>query len=189
MDTALASLSASYPDFDPTSCLIKAAAINQFYGTNVYELPAVANHISTVMTSGQAEDLVEALATVSLQGKTTRYVSFASKFAHFFVDETQFPIVDSYARTRLLYHLSGVSLPDPPKYADYVAAHRALIDLAALGCSGRALDRYLWLSGLHDAWARGERRINVEVRTLLDGAAVDSDVLRELRALCESQDQ
>jgi hypothetical protein len=183
IDAALDALRVTLPNFDISSCLVKAAAVNQLYGTNVMYLPTVAVHVSEVLARNKETDLVEELATVEIGGKTVRYVSFASKFAHFFVDKDRYPIVDSYARIRLNYHLSGVRLADPPAYAEYVAAHAALIELADLRCSGRELDRYLWLSGLHQVWSRGEQRINVEVRGLFERSDGDVALSRDLLEL------
>ena len=95
-DRALHALHVNLPGFDIEATLLKVAAVNQLYGTNVYAVMRMAQHITKVMlTAGNMEDtdLVEKLA--SLPGR--QHLSFASKFAHFFIDMERFPIYDSYA--------------------------------------------------------------------------------------------
>jgi hypothetical protein len=186
-DAALDGLATSMPGFDHETCLIKASAINQLYGTNVYALPRMAKHLCDVMSEAPIDDdLVERLAALPTDGKIRRHVSFASKFAHFFIDRDRFPIFDSYAQERLRFHLSGATLPtiNPPQYPDYVAAHNALIKLCGLQCSGRELDRYLWVGGLYRAWSKNNNApINVEIRGVFEGAANDQGIAADLATL------
>ncbi len=180
-DAALDLLAQSVPAFDLSACLIKASAINQLYGTNVYALTRASAHAAEVMASPAGDDLVERLAAVPTGGKVRRHLSFASKFAHFFVDKDRYPIFDSYAVRGLRHHLEGARLPydDPPAYADYVEALSTLTALSGIECSGRELDRYLWLSGLYRAWRRdAEAKINVEARDLFIGVE-DEPVIRD----------
>lgn len=48
-DEALESHSKSFPDFDLRSSLLKVAAINSLYGTNVYAVARMAEHVETIM--------------------------------------------------------------------------------------------------------------------------------------------
>ena len=48
-DAALERLRTQFPDFDPVSVLIKAAAVNQLYYTGVRRLPRLAQHVASVM--------------------------------------------------------------------------------------------------------------------------------------------
>jgi hypothetical protein len=182
-DAALDELARSMPGFSLGECLVKASAINQLYGTNVYALGRMAEHLAQVLKEAQSDDLVERLATLNTNGKPRRHLSFASKFAHFYIDKDCFPICDSYAIERLRFHLAGVRLPtdNPPQYAEYVAAHQALISLCGLGCTGRELDRYLWVGGLYRAWSRNyDAPINVEVRTLFLESDEDAALRQDL---------
>src|SRR5947209_9662363 len=93
---ALHTLQENLPGFDIEVTLLKVAAVNQLYGTNVYAVVRMARHVTGVMQEARGmedADLVEELA--SLTGRKHR--SFASKFAHFFIDMERFPIFDSYA--------------------------------------------------------------------------------------------
>ncbi len=185
-DAALDRLAQRVPEFDLTACLIKAASVNQLYGTNVYALTRVGAHVAEVMAQPDRDDLVERLAAVPTDCKVRRHLSFASKFAHFFVDKDRFPIFDSHAARGLRHHLDGTRLPydDPPAYADYVEAMGALTALSGVECSGRELDRYLWLSGLYRAWRRNARaKINVEARDLFIGAEREPMVRDDLQRL------
>ncbi len=185
-DAALDLLAQRVTGFDLRACLIKAAAINQLYGTNVYALTRVGAHVAGVMASQADGNLVERLAAVPSEGRVRRHLSFASKFAHFFVDKGRYPIFDSYAVRGLRHHLDGTRLPydDPPAYADYVEALGALTALSGLKCSGRELDRYLWLSGLYRAWRRdAEAKINVEARDLFVRAEREPAIRDDLQWL------
>ena len=179
-DEALDDLSRRIPSFNASACLIKASAINQLYSTNVYALPAMAEHIAEVIAGPSEEDLVERLALLN----GVRHVSFASKFAHFFIDSERYPIFDGYAHRMLRYHLIGVPAADPPPYAEYAGAHRALIELCGLACSGRELDRYLWLGGLYAKWLKDHgAKINSEASRLFVQRDRDASIDADLMAL------
>src|SRR6266849_11219323 len=84
-DRALHTLQENLPGFDIEATLLKVVAVNQLYGTNVYAVVRMAQHVVDVMLDlKNIEDveLVEVLAT--LTGR--KHLSFASKFAHFFID-------------------------------------------------------------------------------------------------------
>jgi len=86
--------------------LLKAAALNQLYGTNVYGLYAMAQHIIEIFSSERTWDecsLVEQIAYLEASGR--RHQSFASKYCHFFVDSEQFPLFDSYVPVVVRMHL------------------------------------------------------------------------------------
>jgi len=82
-DEALESRARSFPKFDLKSTLLKVAAVNALYGTNVYAIARMAEHVEKLMQdrgSFSADvDLVERLA--SAPGLNRRFYSFA--FAHF----------------------------------------------------------------------------------------------------------
>lgn len=49
VDRALISLRERFPKFDREASLLKGAAVNQLYGTNVYALTRMAEHVATVL--------------------------------------------------------------------------------------------------------------------------------------------
>lgn len=92
-DHALHALAENLPGFAVEATLLKVAAINQLYGTNVYAVVRMAQHVTEVLqaTSRMEDaDLVEQLACLD----DRKHRSFASKFAHFFIDMERFPIFD-----------------------------------------------------------------------------------------------
>lgn len=120
VDGTFAELRRRLPGFSLEAVLINAMAINQTYSTNVFALPAAALHIAGVLArtdvAAASPGLVEALAAVPTTGKQRRFRSFASKFAHVFIDPERFPIMDSVATETIRWHLGGAAAP-----ADYVA--------------------------------------------------------------------
>lgn len=132
----------------------KAAAVEKLYGTSVYHLGVAALRIGEALEGVDIEsagpELVEDMAVVTLpDGKVIRYRSFASKFAHFFVDHDRFPIHDSFAAKMLRAHL-GSGAPAVDSGATYMrieGAFRRLAWQVGLGSDTRQLDRYLWMIG------------------------------------------
>lgn len=111
-DEALRMLAQRCPDFEPVTCLLKVVAVNELYGTNVYATTRMAKHTARVLAGADSatagSELVERLADLPAtesQKRKRRHYSFASKFAHFFLDDERFPIMDSYALKMLKHHL------------------------------------------------------------------------------------
>ena len=91
-DQALEALHMRFPGFGIEATLLKVVAVNQLYGTNIYAVVRVAKHIESIIREKAKVgdvDLVKQLA--SLPGR--KHISFASKFAHFFIDKERFPIL------------------------------------------------------------------------------------------------
>jgi hypothetical protein len=144
-DQALHTLQENLPGFDIEATLLKVVAINQLYGTNVYAVTRMAQHITKVMPiAGNMEDvdLVEELASLS----GWKHLSFASKFAHFFIDMERFPIYDTYAVKMVTYHLGKQEqdMDTAHPYRAFVENIHRLKRYAQLSCTTRELDRYLW---------------------------------------------
>jgi len=164
-DRALHTLQENLPGFDIEATLLKVVAVNQLYGTNVYAVVRMAQHVTEVMQDvGGMEDadLVERLASLNER----KHRSFASKFAHFFIDMERFPIFDSYALKMVIYHLrpEGQVIDSAHPYRAFVENIHRLKCYAGLSCTTRELDRYLWLAGLYQAWCRDTAsQINTEV--------------------------
>ncbi len=169
-DRALDALCLRFPDFGIEAVLLKVASVNQLYGTNVYAVVRMARHIESIMCKGMRVsdvDFVEQLA--SLPG--WKHISFASKFAHFFIDKGRFPIYDSFAEDMVKFHL-GRQL----WYLDKEHPYRAFVQNLTLlkeqiclqgPCTYESLDRYLWLTGLYKAYkTKANPQINREVEEL-----------------------
>ena len=164
-------------------------AVNQLYGANVFSVVPMARHIVSVMSQTPRlsdSDLVDEIASIG--GRKHR--SFASKFCHFYVDSKRYPIFDKYVGVTLNYHL-GAEFPfhdssAPPPYKNVLAALGTLQTQAKLAdLPPRALDRYLWLSGLHRKWSMGTKpKINAEVAALFAAADTDPQLRADISAMC-----
>jgi hypothetical protein len=190
VDEALAVLSEQLPGFTTAEALLKVTVINALYGTNVYAIVPMARHVAHVLEKlGPASlgaELVEVLASIPRDGdkKYPFFRSFASKFAHFFIDAERFPIMDSYSMRMVKMHLGkGNYAPDGDHpYLAFFVNHgnlKAEIDFKG---SNRDLDRYLWLSGEYLAWQKNhEAAINAELRVAFEKpspeVAADLDAL------------
>lgn len=178
IDRALYALSGQFPGFDLEVALLKVAAINQLYGTNVFATVRMAQHIVSVMAYSDdlpmGVDLVEQIASlpeVENQRPKWSFYSFASKFAHFFVSPEAFPMYDTYVTRMVKYHLGPqTEIPDAKKpYRAFFHNIEKLREAANLTCTTDELDRYLWLAGLFFRWFRDRNaKINVEVKNLFE---------------------
>ena len=165
-DQALMALRERFPEFDSEATLLKAAAINSFYGTNVYSVTTVGTHVHDVLAGkdlrSAGPELVDEIACVP-GGK--RYVSFASKFAHFFIDAERFPIKDSVTDEMVELHLGKANLrrDTASPYTAFAESLKVLRELTGFAGSNRELDRYLWIRGQYRRWQRdGAAGINRE---------------------------
>jgi hypothetical protein len=174
-DQALGLLKERCPKFAPDACLLKVVAVNGLYGTNVYAITRMAKHVASVFSRADlgtaGAELVERLADLppaERQKQKRHHYSFASKFAHFFVSEDRFPIMDSYALKMLKVHLGrGYSKNPAHPYAAFVGNFHEVQRLSGFAGSNRELDRYLWLAGEYAAWKKNpSARINSELADL-----------------------
>ena len=193
-DDALRALAKQFPGFDSASTLLKVVTVNALYGTNVLAIIRMATHVRGVLEKTNLEasgpELVERLAGLppAKGQRPRRHHSFAAKFAHFFINEHRFPIMDSYAAQMLVAHLGRANIVQDPRHP-YVAFSRnlgTLKALAALQVTNRELDRYLWLAGQYRAWHKGRERrspvqINVELARLF--VQPSRDIVRALARL------
>ncbi len=164
-DRALHTLQEDLPGFEIEATLLKVVSVNQLYGTNVYAVVRMAQHVTEVMQdvgSMEDADLVERLASLNER----KHRSFASKFAHFFIDMERFPIFDSFAVKMVAHHLGAQQLTrdSAHPYRAFVENICKLKRYAGLSCTNKGLDNYLWLAGLYQAWHRNTAsQINAEV--------------------------
>ena len=176
-DRALYALSDRFPGFDSDAVLLKVAAINQLYYTNVWAVTRMARHVAKVMNGPNASkrdyELIEELAALpksERQQSNRNHLSFASKFAHFFIDAEAFPIYDTFAVRMIVHHLGWqATIPDLlHPYQAFFKNFSSLKKGADLSCTTRELDSYLWLAGLYREWKKSgdKARINTEVLRL-----------------------
>jgi hypothetical protein len=179
-----------FPEFDDVACVAKVTTLNALYGTNVYALLRMAEHVRDVMAecgaAPKGADLVERLANLPVVRGTERkrrHISFASKFAHFFVDATTFPLFDQYAAATLAGHLGKANRSHSPAhpYIAYATDCSRLRDLAGFDGTIREMDRYLWLAGLRRASLKG-KVVSGEAQALF--AQTNGDVAADCALMC-----
>lgn len=126
--------------------------------TQIFALVAMASHIEDVLGNVQLEkagpELVDKIADFKHKNKERECVSFASKFAHFFIDPDRFPMKDSYSTKMVEFHLGTQDCVQTEKqvldesYAAFVRNIERLKEREGLdSVSYRRLDRYLWFAG------------------------------------------
>jgi hypothetical protein len=122
---------------------------------------------------------ISALPKTASQLRDRKHVSFASKFAHFFIDAERFPIYDFYADEMLAYHLGRrTMLKDTENpYRAFVHNLHVLRENVNLFCTFKELDRYLWLAGTYRAWMKdAQAPINAEAALLFADAGANADL-------------
>ena len=189
-DEAFDLLKRNVPGFSPEASLLKAAAINDLYATNVYAMLRMAKHIHEVMLDPPREPvaLVEQIAVLTgPEGETRRHVSFASKFVHFFVDAEATPIYDRYAVESVTYHMGrGLVSTDNPDYRPFAEAIFTLRQVSGLDCSTRAMDHYLWLAGMYRCWLKDPKKatLSLDVQRLFESG--HAEIATDLAILVEA---
>jgi hypothetical protein len=194
-DQALEALARRFPGFDGEAALLKAITVNSLYYTNVMAIVRMAKHVEAIMSVTELDsagpELVERLADLprtASQTRARRFHSFASKFAHFFVDPERFPMKDKYADKELKRHLGQAAYVSDSQrpYVAFVANFQALKQNLGWGGTNRGLDRYLWLAGQYRAWLKNhESNINSELRELF--TSPPDDVAAELASLLNNE--
>lgn len=178
-EVALGRLQEVLPGHSLEEALVKTATVNGLYGTNVYALVRMADHIARVMRDLQpkdrSEDLVERLSAIkALPGdRPRRHTSFASKYAHFFIDGGTFPIYDSLAIDMVRWHLPREDLHHDSgrPYIAFCENLRRLRVRYDLQQDHNSLDRYLGLAGQYRQWRkqgegwRGNAELRLQFRT------------------------
>ena len=185
-DDALKALAHAFPTWESEASLLKVATINQLYGTTLYAVVRMAEHVCTVMAAAnpavEGPELVERIAllpTPPNQKIQWRHFNFASKLAHFFIDSELFPIYDSYAVQMLERHLGvkGRVRDNIHLYQAYVTNLGRLRERSGLSWIGRELDRYLWLAGQYRTWVKNRNApINTELAHMFKEPPTATDV-------------
>ena len=190
-DRVLKYLGTTIPEnTDLDRVLLKVAALNQLYGTNVYYLYAMAQHIVEVFSSERTWDecsLVEQIAYLEASGR--RHQSFASKYCHFFVDSEQFPLFDSYVPVVVRMHLGRGNYrckTTDQTYRNFYEDLQTLRRSISFDPTIRELDHYLWLRGQWETLRKkGERApIGAEVKDLFKRRDSDLRVRTLIDQLC-----
>jgi hypothetical protein len=141
---------------DMDDVLIKVAALDKFYSTNIFAPYAVARQILRLdidkrLSQGD-ETLVSDIASVKIGEAERNFYSFATKYCHHHNPEA-FPIYDSYVDKTIRYFarvdrfalLSNGELRDYHVFKNILNSFRDYYSLTAF--SLRDIDLYLWQLG------------------------------------------
>lgn len=178
-DVVLDLLSERFPGNDIESTLIKAVAINSLYGTNVFAIYNAAEHIAGELKNPKInykdDKFINRLATIEVEqkGETVEkhFISFASKYAHFFINSQEFPMYDSYARRIIEAHIANNDLirNSQNPYLAFKQNFFMLMDELKYKVSTRELDHYLWFVGQLKTWQGDhDSHINAGLRRLFN---------------------
>jgi hypothetical protein len=173
LESALRELFERYPkNTQPSHVLLKVAAVNALYHTNIYAVETVALHIAehgaaidAAFAAGEPE-IVDLISRVEVKkGKTRQFFSFASKYASWH-RPGEYPIYDSRVygylshvkrETNLFGFLTGTDW----NYARFKGEMSQFREHFQLNdCTYKELDAFLYMEGakLFETPADGERQ-------------------------------
>ncbi|MGA3240249.1 MAG: hypothetical protein ABSG03_28565 [Bryobacteraceae bacterium] len=156
-ERALTELFSHFPkNTDRSQILLKVAAINQLYSTNIYAVRTVANHIWKLNIDADLDahsvDLVNRIARVRItENKEINFLSFASKYCNWH-RPASYPIYDARAVECLWTHKLQFALSfarkdlwDYISYCDAVKDFRDRFELHSLTL--KQIDKFLYRKG------------------------------------------
>ena len=141
---------------DMSDILLKVAALNDFYSTNIFSVYPVAKHILSLNIDDRLKTgdvaLVSDIQKVTINGVEKNFYSFATKYCshHRPLD---FPIYDSYVEKVLCYFRDRDKFASfkTPELKDYAKFKGTLIDFGSFYGLDRynlkEIDKYMWLLG------------------------------------------
>lgn len=156
-DRALFKLFQAFPhNRNLEDVLLKVAALNGLYSTNIYAVYRVAEHIHEQDIDPRLEQrspaLVNEISLVTIGDKKRRNYSFTSKYCSCHVPDA-YPIYDGFVE-RLIWAYQGLDhfaefrraeLKDYPRYKETVEFFRDYYGLTQF--SFKELDKFLWFYG------------------------------------------
>lgn len=141
---------------DIEQILLKVSVLNDFYSTQIFGTYPVAKHILSIQTDTRLaqgdHSLVDAMASVSINGKARNFYSFASKYCShhrpkdfaifdFFVEK----LLCEYQATDRFGAFSKRELRSYPTFIQAIKGFRTHYQLESF--SLREIDIFLWLAG------------------------------------------
>ena len=140
--------------------LIKCSSLNDFYGTNIYDIHSIAKHIisldiDTRLANGEPElvnDISHGHGITSKSGKELHLFSFATKYCSHH-NPLDFPIFDSYVGKLLIHfrNIDGFSVFRNNEIRDYRIFNRVILDFREVyhlqDFNIKQIDQYLWQFG------------------------------------------
>lgn len=118
---------------DMSDILLKVAALNDFYSTNIFSVYPVAKHILSLGIDDRLKagdvTLVSDIQKITINGVEKNFYSFATKYCSHH-QPLDFPIYDSYVEKVLCYFRDGDKFASfkTSKLKDYATFKRTLID-------------------------------------------------------------
>lgn len=184
---ALRLIAKGLPEFDLGSVYPKVLAVNALYGARLLATLRMARHIVKTLEGRRRSHItpqdIDRIARLYHPPKKrfVHHVSFASKFAHFFIAPEQFFMVDQHTKSVLSRHL-GVPASSLTTYVEHADAYRRLEELAEIDYSYGTLDHYIWLAGLIWKARRSGKPIgNTELRELVGRR--DPEIKRDIATM------
>jgi hypothetical protein len=188
-EQALSALHTALPAFHKPVVLLKVVALNGLQASGVHAVHAMAEHVVAVLGTtdprAAAPELVDTLGWVPATNR--HHTVFASKFAHFFIDQARFPIFEGYALTMLRHHLARTTLviDNHRPYWAFVENLATLRMVSGVSAPPRDLDVYFWIASAWLAWQRDRTvPVNAELRQLLQSG--QPEIVRELAIVAGS---
>lgn len=141
---------------DISEILVKAAALNDFYSTNIFSIFPVAKHIHRLKidTRLKAKDpsLVNDIALVDMNGKIKNFYSFATKYCSHH-DPINYPIYDIYVEKVLMAlnkrdkfsKFNKKDLKNYKRFKEIIMDFRKYYGLDEFNL--KQIDRYIWQLG------------------------------------------
>lgn len=179
-DKALTVLKKKLPNHDLGSVLVKASAINLFYGLWIFDIFPPSKRVAEYYKENSGKVInyehVDDFAKVDFGDDEKRNLknlrSFASKYLHFF-DENgmNIAIYDGFSGNALALHLGhGRTYYQDKEYRHFFEEIEKLRGSVKQDIGLKKLDRYLWVAGQYDVYWRhgrskkkGEPEINREI--------------------------
>ena len=136
--------------------LLKSSVLNDFYGTNIFSIFPVAQHILEMDIDKKLEagdsTLVNEITAVKTGGKVKHFYSFATKYCSHH-QPLKFAIYDYYVERCLMYFkrqdkfakFKLVDLTDYPKFMEVLHQFRDFYGLSSYNL--KQIDQYLWQLG------------------------------------------
>lgn len=147
----------TYPlNEDISEILVKAAALNDFYSTNIFSIFPVAKHIHSLKIDTRLKvkdpSLVNDIAQVDMNGKIKNFYSFATKYCSHH-DPINYPIYDIYVEKVLMAlnkrdkfsKFNKKDLKDYKRFKEIIIEFRKYYGLDEFNL--KEIDRYIWQLG------------------------------------------
>lgn len=147
----------TYPlNEDISEILVKAAALNDFYSTNIFSIFPVSKHIHSLKIDSSLESkdpsLVNDIAQVDINGKIKNFYSFSTKYCSHH-DPINYPIYDIYVEKVLMVlnkrdkfsKFNKKDLKDYKRFKEIIIEFRKYYGLDEFNL--KQIDRYIWQLG------------------------------------------